>query len=63
MQAISRFILMLREQKAASRICPPPKGANTKTPLAVDAHGMPVRILITEGTRADCNQQNSLSKE
>ncbi len=24
--------------------------------LAVDAHGMPVRVLVTEGTAADCSQ-------
>ncbi len=24
--------------------------------MAVDAHGMPVKILITEGTQADCTQ-------
>ena len=24
--------------------------------MAVDAHGMPIRILVTEGTRADCTQ-------
>ena len=24
--------------------------------LAVDAHGMPVRVIITEGTTADCTQ-------
>ena len=27
---------------------------STKIHLAVDLYGMPVRILITEGTRADC---------
>ena len=32
------------------------RGLNTKIHLAVDAHGMPVRILITEGTRADCKE-------
>ena len=24
--------------------------------LAVDANGMPVRVLVTEGTRADCKE-------
>lgn len=24
--------------------------------LAVDAHGMPVRVIVTEGTKADCTQ-------
>ncbi|MDV6345863.1 IS5 family transposase, partial [Nitrosomonas sp. Is37] len=28
--------------------------------LAVDAHGMPLRIIITEGTRADCTQAGHL---
>ena len=32
------------------------KGLSTKIHLAVDAHGMPVRILVTEGTRADCKE-------
>ena len=36
------------------------RGLNTKIHLAVDAHGMPVRILITEGTRADCSQAKHL---
>ena len=31
-------------------------GLNTKIHLAVDANGMPVRILVTEGTRADCKE-------
>ena len=28
--------------------------------LAVDAHGMPVRAIITEGTAADCTQASAL---
>ncbi len=28
--------------------------------LAVDAHGMPVRIVITSGTTADCSQAETL---
>lgn len=32
------------------------RGLNTRIHLAVDAHGMPVRILVTEGTRADCKE-------
>src|SRR5690606_27170406 len=31
-------------------------GLNTKIHLAVDAHGMPIRALITAGTVADCTQ-------
>ncbi len=30
------------------------RGLSSKVHLAVDAHGMPVRIIVTEGTRADC---------
>lgn len=32
------------------------RGLNTKIYLVVGANGMPVRILITEGTRADCKE-------
>ncbi len=32
------------------------KGFNAKIPLAVDAHGMPVRMFVTAGTVADCSQ-------
>ena len=39
---------------------PHKRGLNTKIHLAVDAHGMPVRVLITEGTRADCSQTEYL---
>ena len=28
--------------------------------LAVDAHGMPIRVIITEGTTADCTQAGYL---
>ena len=33
---------------------------NAKIHLAVDSFGMPVRILITEGTRADCKEAINL---
>ena len=29
---------------------------NSKLHLAVDSHGMPVRLAVTEGTLADCSQ-------
>lgn len=32
------------------------RGLNAKIHLAVDANGLPVRILVTEGTRADCKE-------
>ena len=35
---------------------PDKRGLNTKLHLAVDANGMPVRVLVTEGTRADCKE-------
>ena len=35
---------------------PHKRGLNTKIHLAVDANGMPLRVLITEGTRADCKE-------
>ncbi|MDE9453691.1 IS5 family transposase [Xenorhabdus bovienii] len=35
-------------------------GFNTKIHLAVDAHGMPDRVLITSGTTADCSQAEVL---
>jgi transposase len=36
------------------------RGLNTKIHLAVDAHGMPVRFTVTEGTTADCTQACAL---
>ena len=35
---------------------PHKRGLNTKIHLAVDSSGMPVRAIITEGTRADCRE-------
>ncbi|MGH7184002.1 MAG: IS5 family transposase [Nitrospiraceae bacterium] len=39
---------------------PDKRGLNTKIHLAVDAHGMPLRVVITQGTRADCTQAGRL---
>ena len=39
---------------------PHKRGLNTKIYLAVDAHGMPIRAIITAGTVADCTQAASL---
>ena len=36
------------------------RGLNTKVHLAVDAHGMPLRVVVTEGTRADCTEAEGL---
>ena len=35
---------------------PHKRGLNTRIHLAVDSSGMPVRAIITEGTRADCKE-------
>lgn len=45
-----------RREGREPRHVPYKRGLNTKIHLAVDAHGMPVRILVTEGTRADCKE-------
>lgn len=39
------------------------RGLNTKIRLAVDAHGMLGRILVTEGIRADCEKAVHLIEE
>ena len=39
---------------------PHKRGLNTKIHLAVDAHGMPLRVAVTEGTRADCKEACAL---
>ncbi len=39
---------------------PHKRGLNTKLHLAVDAHGMPVRAFVTQGTTADCTQAGRL---
>ena len=36
------------------------RGLNTKLHLAVDAHGMPVRVIVTAGPRADCKEASQL---
>jgi transposase len=49
-----------RSQGRQSRHEPHKRGLNTKIHLAVDAVGLPVRVIITEGTRADCTQAERL---
>ena len=39
---------------------PHKRGLNTKLHLAVDAHGLPVRIIVTEGPAADCTHAIAL---
>ncbi|WP_419866563.1 IS5 family transposase [Methylomonas koyamae] len=48
---------MQRALKAATRTWGSQKGA---IHVAVDAHGMPVRIVVTAGTTADCSQASTL---
>ncbi|MCB1719577.1 MAG: IS5 family transposase, partial [Candidatus Competibacteraceae bacterium] len=36
------------------------RGLNTQIHLAVDAHGLPVRVLVTQGPTADCTQAAKL---
>lgn len=45
---------------AAIRASGAQKGLNTQLHLAVDVHGMPLRILATKGTRADCEKAEEL---
>ena len=47
-------------QRREPRYGPHKRGVNTKLHLAVDAHGLPVRVLITAGTTADCTQAERL---
>jgi transposase len=39
---------------------PHKRGLNTKLHLAVDAHGLPIRVVVTQGTTADCTQASKL---
>ena len=50
------------EPKAEIRRWAVQRGLNTKIHLAVDAQGLPVRIVITEDSRADCTQAGRLIK-
>ena len=49
-----------RSQRRKSGHEPHKRRLNTKIHLAVDAHGMPVRVFITQGTTADCTQASRL---
>ncbi|AIL64916.1 Transposase [Rickettsiales bacterium Ac37b] len=42
---------------------PDKRGINTKVHMAVDANGIPVRIIVTESSRADCSEAFELTKE
>ena len=47
-------------QRRQSGHGPHKRGLNTKIHLAVDAHGLPVRVLVTQGPTADCTQAAKL---
>ena len=49
-----------RGARGQRRDGPYKRGLNTKIHLAVDAHGMPVRILATEATCADCSHAGEI---
>ena len=49
-----------RRKRRQSGHEPHKRGLNTKLHLAVDAHGMPVRAFVTQGTTADCTQAIAL---
>lgn len=38
------------------------RGLNTKLPLPVGSHGMPVRFVLGEGSTADCHYAQALIK-
>lgn len=42
--------------RAVIRVWAAQKGGNSKIHLAVDAHGMRVRVAVTAATTADCTQ-------
>lgn len=47
---------MRREHAEETSIWPPQKEAQSKIHLAVDEHGMAVRMVVIAGTVADCSQ-------
>jgi len=51
---------MQRERWEAIKAWRVKRGLNTKLHLAVDAHGMPVRVVVTTGTDADCTHAGKL---
>ncbi|MBR8823925.1 IS5 family transposase ISThsp20 [Fusobacterium necrophorum] len=54
MLLIAKFTLMLVEQKGKPSDSKDKRRLNTTVDLTVDAHDIPLRTLVTEGTRADC---------
>jgi len=50
----------LRSARRKPRNCPHKRGLNTKIHLAVDARGVPVRCIVTDGVTADCAKAGEL---
>ena len=50
----------LRSARRKPRSCPYKRGLNTKIHLAVDARGVPVRCIVTDGVTADCAKAGEL---
>ena len=50
----------LRSERRKPRNCPHKRGFNTKIHLAVDARGVPVRCVVTDGVTADCAKAGEL---
>nr|MCR4555718.1 IS5 family transposase [Alphaproteobacteria bacterium] len=50
----------LRSARRKPRNCPNKRGLNTKIHLSVDARGVPVRCIVTNGVTADCAKAGEL---
>ncbi|MCR4624146.1 MAG: transposase, partial [Alphaproteobacteria bacterium] len=50
----------LRSARRKPRNCPHKRGLNTKIHLSVDARGVPVRCIVTDGVTADCAKAGEL---
>lgn len=57
---MSRRMYTPAEREAKTKELPAQKGLNTKIHLAVDARGVPVRYVVTDGVRADCTKAGEL---
>ena len=55
----SAFIRCLRRESSYIK---DKRGLNSKIHLAVNERGMPVKFIVTEGTRADCKEAINLLK-
>jgi len=59
-QSLERAPARGRREGRQSRDEPDTRGLNIKRHLAVDAHGMPLRVVVTQGTVADGTQAGRL---